>query len=104
MSKIRVRNKKISDNLYTHSLSTRISLPIKEKFAKLSSEEMKSPSSLLREIVFLYLNDESVRETVRNFSYQFEILELKERINFLESNLNNKIKKRKRGRPKKTEI
>ena len=95
------KNKKISDNYNTHNLTTRVSLITKEKFNKLAHKERKSPSALIRELVFLYLNNEDVRETLKNFTYTFEILELKERINYLENNLNNKIEKRKRGRPRK---
>lgn len=85
-----IRTNKISDNFSNHTLSTKLSLTTKERFIKLSSEEMKSPSALLRELIYLYLNDDNVRETLKNFSYQFEILELRERINYLERYLNSK--------------
>ena len=91
----------VINNYNNQNLTARVSLVTKEKFNKLAHKEGKSSSALLRELVFLYLNNEDVREALKNFTYTFEILQLKERINYLENNLNNKIEKRKRGRPRK---
>lgn len=93
---------KTINNHHNLTISTKLSLSIKNKFDKHCSKKGKSTSTLIREMIVAYLENTDFQERVLNHITLTEIDKLQERIDVLQKSLVKKKRKYTITKPRRT--
>ena len=72
-------------NFKNRTLSCKVDESMVYAIQKASEKEGKSVSSILRDLLFLYVHDLDVQKKSKKISNKIEILELRQRLKYLEN-------------------